>query len=71
MILSMITRSGYGGSYFFSACGHFLGGMGGKLSSDHTSVSSDWAGNIFGVFSSSSSVIMGEVVLLIFLPERN
>ena len=60
MSFSIIKHSGYGGSYFFSACGDLLGGMGGELSLDRIDVSS-----------SSSYVIMGEVVLLIFLPEHN
>ena len=71
MSLSMIKRPGYGASCFCSACGNFLGGMGGELSLDSTSVSLEWTGKVSSVSSSSSSVIMGEVVLLIFLPKSN
>ena len=70
MNLSMVKHSGYGGS----TCGSFLGGMGGRFfsrfSSDRAGISSDWDGRIFGVPLSSSSVIIGEVFLLIFLLER-
>ena len=67
----MIKHSGYGGGCFCSSCGDLLGGMGGELSSDRTGVSSYWTGKVSGVSSSSSSVIMREVVLLIFVPEHN